>query len=191
MARALSAFQTSEKLLTLPHRVERYSSVKTVLWVARHLFCKSRAIEQEHLCWENGSQRSVRWVSVTNFIDKPCNQHSNGPLCTYSVQFSSVQSLSRVWLFAIPSIATRQASLSITNSGIHSDTHTSSQWCHPAISSSVVPFSSCPNPSQHQSFPMSQLHMRWPKYLSFSFRIIPSKEIPGLISFRMECFVSL
>ena len=37
------------------------------------------------------------------------------------------------------------------------DSCPSSQWCHPAISSSVVPFSSCPNPSQHQSFPMSQL----------------------------------
>ena len=34
---------------------------------------------------------------------------------------------------------------------VHSDSHPSSQWCHPAISSSVVPFSSCPNPSQHQS----------------------------------------
>ena len=35
--------------------------------------------------------------------------------------------------------------------GIHSNSHPSSWWCHPAISSSVVPFSSCPNPSQHQS----------------------------------------
>ena len=43
-----------------------------------------------------------------------------------------------------------------------------------------------PNPSQHQSFPMSQLCMRWPKYWSFSFSVIPSKEIPGLISFRMD-----
>ena len=42
-----------------------------------------------------------------------------------------------------------------------------------------------PNPSQHESFPMS-LPMRWPKYWSFSFSIIPSKEIPGLISFRMD-----
>ena len=41
--------------------------------------------------------------------------------------------------------------------GVHSDSRPSSQWCHPAISSCVIPFSSCPNPSQHQSFPMSQL----------------------------------
>ena len=44
-----------------------------------------------------------------------------------------------------------------------------------------------PNPSQHQSlFHESTLRMRWPKYWSFSFSIIPSKEIPGLISFRMD-----
>ena len=41
--------------------------------------------------------------------------------------------------------------------GVHSHSHPSSQWCHPAISSSVVPFSSCPQSSRHQSFPMSQL----------------------------------
>ena len=70
---------------------------------------------------------------------------------------------------------------------VHSDSHPSSRWCHPAISSSVVLFSSCP-----QSLPASvfsnesALHMRWPKYWSFSFSIIPSNEHPGLISFRMD-----
>ena len=70
---------------------------------------------------------------------------------------------------------------------VHSDSRPLTQWCHPAISSSVVPFSSCP-----QSLPTSvfsnesTLHMRWPKYWSFSFRISPSKEIPGLISFRTD-----
>ena len=45
-----------------------------------------------------------------------------------------------------------------------------------------------PNPSQHQVFSNeSTLHMKWPKYWSFSFSIIPSKEIPGLNSFRMDC----
>ena len=77
---------------------------------------------------------------------------------TCSVQFSSVQSLSRVQLFATPWIAACQASLSITNSGVHSDSHPSSRWCHPAFSSSVVPFSSCPQSLQaSESFPMSQL----------------------------------
>ena len=113
---------------------------------------------------------------------------------------------------------------------VHSDSCPSSQWCHPAISSSVVPFSSCPRSlPASQSFPKSQLfawggqstgvsglasflpkksqdwspsewtgwislqskglsrvfsnestlRMRWPKYWSFRFSIIPSKEIPG------------
>ena len=97
-----------------------------------------------------GSQR-VRhdWVTNTSFnID--WNKHH---------QFSSVQSLSRVWLFATPWIAARQASLSITtNSRVHSDSHPSSRWCHPAISSSVIPFSSCPQSlPASESFPISQL----------------------------------
>ena len=69
--------------------------------------------------------------------------------------------------------------------GVHSDSRPSSQSCHPAISSSVVPFSSCP-----QSLPASEsfptLRMRWPKYWSFSFIISPSNEHPGLISFRID-----
>ena len=70
--------------------------------------------------------------------------------------------------------------------GVHSNSRPLSQWCHPAISSSVVPFSSCPQSlPASESFPVSQL-MRWPKYWSFSFSIIPPKEIPGLISFRMD-----
>ena len=57
------------------------------------------------------------------------------------------------------------------------------QPSHPLLS----PFPPAPNPSKHQSlFQWSTLLMRWPKYWSFSFSIIPSKEIPGLISFRMD-----
>ena len=79
--------------------------------------------------------------------------------CLY--QFSSVQSLSRVWLFATPWITARQASMSITNSGVHSDSSSPSQWCYPALSSSIVPFSSCPQPlPASESFPMSQLFAR-------------------------------
>ena len=67
-----------------------------------------------------------------------------------STSFSSVQSLSRVWLFATSWTTACQASLSITNSGVHPNPCPLSQWCHPTISSSFVPFSSCP-----QSFPAS------------------------------------
>ena len=69
---------------------------------------------------------------------------------------------------------------------VHSNSRPSSQWCHPTISSSVVPFSSCPQSlPTSESFPMSQF-FRWPKYWSFSFNISPSNEHPGLISFRMD-----
>ena len=71
--------------------------------------------------------------------------------------------------------------------GVYSDSRPSSQWCHAAISSSVVPFSSCPQSlPASESFLMSQLCMRWPKYWSFSFSIITYKEIPGLTSFRID-----
>ena len=97
----------------------------------------------------------------------------------------SVQLLSRVWLFATPWIAACQASLSITNS----------QSSHKLMSIELVMPSShlilCHPllllPSQHQSLSSeSTLRVRWPKYWSFSFCISPSKEIPGLISFRMD-----
>ena len=62
-----------------------------------------------------------------------------------------------------------------------------SWWCHPTISSSVIPFS-CPQSFPASgSFQMSQLFaIRWPKYWSFSFNISPSNEHPGLMSFRMD-----
>ena len=73
--------------------------------------------------------------------------------------FSSVQfSHSVVSYSATPWITACQASLSITNSGVHSNSCPSSWWCHPAISSSVIPFSSCPQSLPTSgSFPMSQL----------------------------------
>ena len=71
---------------------------------------------------------------------------------------------------------------------VHSDSHPSSPWCHPAISSWVVPLLLLPPipPSIRVFSNESTLHIRWRKYWSFSFSIIPSKEHPGLISFRMD-----
>ena len=79
-------------------------------------------------------------------------------LWKYSVQFSSVQLLSRVWRFAThESQHTRPPCLSPTP-GVHPNSCPSGQWCHPAISSSVVPFSSWPQSlPASESFPMSQL----------------------------------
>ena len=104
------------------------------------------------------------------------------------VQFNSVQLLSHVWLFATPWIAARQASLSITIS----------RSSHRVLSIELVMPSShlilcrpllrlSPIPSRIRVFSNeSTLRMRWPNYWSFSFSIIPSKEHPGLISFRMD-----
>ena len=104
-----------------------------------------------------------------------------------SVQFSSVQLLSCVRLFVTPWTAARQTSLSITDSRVHSNSCPLSRWSHPTISSSVVPFSSTLNLSQHQGlFNESAVRIRWPKYWSFSFNIRPSSEHQWLISFRMD-----
>ena len=106
----------------------------------------------------------------------------------YSVQFSSFQLLSRVRLFATLWIAARQASLSITNSqsslrltSIESLIPSSHLilGC-PLLLLPSIPFSIKVFPNE------STLHMRWPKYWSFSFSIIPSKEYLGLISFIMD-----
>ena len=71
-----------------------------------------------------------------------------------------------------------------------SDSCPLSQWCHPTISSSVVPFSSI-FPSIKVFSNESVLHIRWPKYWSFSLRISPSNEYSGLVSFKMDWLVLL
>ena len=103
-------------------------------------------------------------------------------------QFSSIQSLSHVWLFVSPWTVALQASLSITNS-----------WSPPKLMSidSVMPSNHLilchpllllPSifPSIRVFSNESALRMRWPKYWSFSFKISPTNEPPGLISFRMD-----
>ena len=103
-------------------------------------------------------------------------------------QIISDQSLSRVRLFATPWIAACQASLSITNSwsslrltSIESVMPSSHLiLCRPLLLLPPIP------PSIRVFSNGSTLCMRWPNYWSFSFSIIPSKEIPGLISFRMD-----
>ena len=116
------------------------------------------------------------WSDWLVFCD--CGCHSACPLMK---KFRSVQSLSRVWLFATPWIAACQASLSITNSWSSlrlTSIESMMQSSHlilgrpllllPPISPSIRVFSN-----------ESTLHMRWPKYWSFSFSIIPSKESQG------------
>ena len=105
----------------------------------------------------------------------------------FKIQLSSVQLLSRVWLFATPWTAAYQASLSITNSqsllklmfieSVMPSNHLI--LCHPRLLSPIPP-------SIRVFSNESALRMRWPKYWSFSFNISPSKERSGLISFKMD-----
>ena len=90
-------------------------------------------------------------------LPSPCKQARSHHFCL-PVQFSSVQSLSRVWLFATPWIATRQASLYITNSWRSLKLMSIKSVMPSSISSSVLPFSSCPKSlPASETFPMSQL----------------------------------
>ena len=124
---------------------------------------------------------------LTSFTISLCIRH------TKSVLFTSVHLLSRVWLFVTPCIAARQASLSITNSrsslrlaSIRSVMPSSHLiFCRPLLLLPPIP------PSIRDFSKESTLHMKWPKYWSFSFSIILSKEIPGLISLRMDGWISL
>ena len=111
-------------------------------------------------------------------------------LVQHSVQFSSVQLLSRVRLFATSWIAAHQASLSIINprsllkllpiESVMPSNHLI--LCRPLL---LLP----PIPPRVRVFSNeSTLRMRWPEYWSFSFSISPSNEHPGLISFRMDWF---
>ena len=103
-------------------------------------------------------------------------------------QFSSVQSLSRVWLFATPWTAACQASLSITNywsllrlvsiKSAMSSNHLI--LCHPLLLLPTI------FPSIRVFSNESVLRIRWPKFWSFSFSISPSNDYSGLISLRIE-----
>ena len=132
------------------------------------------------------SFQSQRKAMLKN-VQSTAQLHSSQTLES-SLQFSALQSLSHVRLFATPWIAARQASLSITNSrnslrltSIESVMPSSHLiLCRPLLLLPPIP------PSIKVFSNESTLRMRWPKYWSFSFSIIPSKEIPGLISFRMD-----
>ena len=107
---------------------------------------------------------------------------------TFLIQFSSVQAHSRVWFFATPWTAAHQASLSITNSQslLKLMSIESVMPCNYLIL--CCPFILPPSifPSIRVFSNESVLHIRWPKYWSFSFNISPSNEYSGLISCRID-----
>ena len=131
-------------------------------------------------------------ITAVLLHDSKCFHVQSNCVATYWISrtllFRSDQSLSRVRLFATPWIAARKASLSNTNSwsslrltpieSVMPSLHLI--LCCPLLLLTPIP------PSIRVFSNESTLRMRWPKYWSFSFSIIPSKEIPGLISFRMD-----
>ena len=142
--------------------------------------------------WQHLSYRAVVRIKWTTYL----TQHpARGYHATYAgyffckvIQFSSVQSLSPVRLFATPWTAARQASLSITNScsppkRMSIELMMPSNHlilCRPLLLLPLIPPSIRVFPNE------SALRIRWPKYWNFSFNISPSNEHSGLISFRVN-----
>ena len=155
-------------------------------------FCWSGKLLISPSILKNNLSKRLFYISVSLLLSRiqGCREREEGMIWENGIQFSSVQSLSRVQLFVTPWIAARQASMPITNSwsslrltSIESVMPSSHLiLCHPLL---LLP----PTPPSIRVFSNeSTLRMRWPKYWSFSFSIIPSKEIPGLISFRMDWY---
>ena len=146
------------------------------------------------------SQKMMLWNCCTQYVSKSgklrrghragkgqfsFQSQIKGMPKTVQVQFSSVQSVSHVWFFVTPWTAAHQASLSLTVSPSLPSSSPLHQWCHPAISSSDVFFSFCPQSfPASRSFPMSWLFISG----DWSFSISPSNEYSGLIFFKIDWF---
>ena len=142
------------------------------------LLIKNKGTKISQVVWF--SQTGNHWPLITFFLVSSKQGTS---------QFSSVQSLSHVWFFATTWTAACQATLSITNSQsllklmsielVMPSNHLI--LCHPLLLPSIFR-------SMRVFSKESVLHIRWPKYWSFSFNISPSNEYAGLISFRIDWF---
>ena len=148
-----------------------------------HIFQSSSSILNSHQQYmSSGSSISSLTFGVGSLFN-----FSRSSECVSSVQFISVQSLSRVWLFATPWTEARQASLSITNSqsppkqmsveSVMPSNHLIR--CRPLLLPSIFP-------SIRVFSNELALRIRWPKYWTFGFNVSPSNDHPELISFRMD-----
>ena len=112
----------------------------------------------------------------------------NGKWKGLLMRFVVAQLLSCAWLFATPWTAAHQAALSSSISQGLPNSYPLSQWCYWTISSSAALFFCLQSFPASGFSPVKALHIRWPKYWSFSFTISPSSEYSGLISFRVNLF---
>ena len=150
-------------VVQLPSRVQIFVTPWTAACQAFLCFTISRSLIK---------LMSIGSVMPSNYLIL-CNRHTH-----LSVQFSHSVMSNSLWPHELQHARPPCPS---PTPGVHSNSCPSSQWCHPAISSSVLPFSSCPQSlPASESFPMSQL------FTNLSFSIIPSKKHPGLVSFRMD-----
>ena len=131
-----------------------------------------------------------RWQKCTIVFISFAGLHQTQNPCSLvspMAQLSSVQLLSGVWLLRPHESQHSRPPCPSPTPGVFSNPCPSTWWCHPATSSSVVPFSSCPQSLPASgSFPMSQVFAWGGQIWGFSVRISPSNEHPGLISFRMD-----
>ena len=144
---------------------------------------------QRYALWEYAIYWSIYFpqLQALCFLGSPKKERNF--ICCYNLcyQFSSVAqscpTLCDPMNCSMPGLPVHHQLLELTQTHAHSVSY-ANQPSHP-LSSPPPP---APNPSQHQSFfsNESTLHLRWPKYWSFSFSISPSNEHPGLISFRMD-----
>ena len=134
-------------------------------WWRIHLQCRRPGFSP----WVKKVPWRRKWLPTSTFLPREFDgqrnlvgyhpwSHKDSDTTEQLILISSFQPLSRVRLYVTPWTAAHQTSLSITNSETRSDSCPSSWWCHPTISSSSVPFSSCLQSfSASGSFPMSQL----------------------------------
>ena len=161
------------------------------MWIlmSEDMLCQVSRVQSSHVCSPPWTLFRACWRSAATAARGLIIGEVDGGwqfVVDTPLPISSVQSLSRVWLFATSWIAACQASLSITNSRslpkFMSMVIPSSHLilCHPLLFLPPIP------PSIRVFSNESSLCMRWPKYWSFSFSISPCNEHPGPISFRMD-----
>ena len=169
-------------MVTLVAAVEKLEMVSSWLWTVLMNMDDTNISPSN---WKYGHY--LTW-DCKEMKSEACLARKASSVGAHRVQFSSVQSLSRVWLFVTPRTSVHQASLSFTVSGnllkhmsmesVRPSNHLI--LCHPLLlPPSIIS-------SIRVSSNESALRIRWPKYWSFSLSISPSNEYSGLISFRMD-----
>ena len=151
------------------------------VWNKEIIIKKKNPWKQEYKRKANEPNQASKWENElciqSRWEQEPCNTcfTLTSLLFSYSVVSDSLWPQTRL---PCPSLSP----------GVCSNSCPLSQWCHPTVSSSVVPFSFLPSifPSIRVFSNESTLQIRWPKYWTFSFSISPSNEYSGLISFRID-----